>query len=142
MFKSWKKSLSQQAKNQSGYYERKKALRFGALAEFFIANILKLKLYKIIARNYKLKSGEVDIIAKKGKTIIFVEVKSRTRQREGDNNEVLSENQKRRIAKSAQQFLVINRKKYHDYDIRFDLFIFRNIFDIQHIKNAWDASIF
>ncbi|MEK7103865.1 MAG: YraN family protein [Patescibacteria group bacterium] len=50
--------------------------RIGAIGEEVATNYLKKKGYKILARNFKTKWGELDIVAQKNKTIIFVEVKT------------------------------------------------------------------
>ena len=51
---------------------------FGALGEKLAAGYLKQQGYKILEKNYNNKLGEIDIIAQKGKTIAFVEVKTRS----------------------------------------------------------------
>lgn len=52
--------------------------KFGALGEKLAADYLKKSKYKILEKNYKTKLGEIDIIAQKDDTIVFVEVKSRS----------------------------------------------------------------
>ena len=49
----------------------------GTAGEQFAANVLCAKGYEIVARNFKTAFGEVDIIAKKGGTLAFVEVRTR-----------------------------------------------------------------
>lgn len=56
---------------------RIRALRRGALAEYRAALALILKGYRIAGFRYRTKSGEIDIIARKGDLIAFVEVKAR-----------------------------------------------------------------
>jgi putative endonuclease len=57
--------------------DRKKALRRGHVSEYFAAFALMLRGYRIVAMRYRVKSGEIDIIARKGDVISFVEVKAR-----------------------------------------------------------------
>jgi len=58
--------------------DRKKAYRKGHRAERFAAFALQLKGYRIAARRFKTPVGEVDLIARKGRLIAFVEVKARS----------------------------------------------------------------
>ncbi|ARN79915.1 YraN family protein [Methylocystis bryophila] len=52
-------------------------LDFGARAETLARVWLRLKLYKILARRYRVKGGEIDIVARRGDVVAFVEVKAR-----------------------------------------------------------------
>lgn len=56
---------------------RVKARVFGLRAESLAAVWLRLKFYKILARNFSASGGEIDLIARRGDTIAFVEVKAR-----------------------------------------------------------------
>jgi putative endonuclease len=51
--------------------------RFGLAGEALAADILRRSGYRILARNYRTKVGEIDIVARDGETLVFVEVKSR-----------------------------------------------------------------
>ncbi len=53
------------------------AERLGKRAEWFAAFALRVKGYRIVARRYKTKSGEIDLIARKGDLVAMVEVKAR-----------------------------------------------------------------
>ena len=52
--------------------------QLGSLGERYAAKYLKQQGYKILEKNYKCKSGEIDIIASDGEELVFVEVKTRT----------------------------------------------------------------
>ena len=60
---------------------RKAHLRLGLYGEETAVKLLKYKGYHILARNFRLKSGELDIVALDGTTIVFVEVKTRRQSR-------------------------------------------------------------
>jgi putative endonuclease len=115
---------------------KKAAYDFGILAETLSVLYLRLKLYSIIERRYKTYAGEVDIIAKRAKSIVFIEVKARKNSK--DTHEVLSRRQQIRITRAAQVFLS-NNKKFGASNIRFDLILFTPKF-IKHIKNAWESE--
>jgi putative endonuclease len=57
--------------------QRRKALRRGSLSEYLAALSLILRGYRIVAMRYRVKSGEIDIIARKGDLVSFIEVKAR-----------------------------------------------------------------
>jgi putative endonuclease len=57
--------------------KRRKALVRGARGEWLAAFSLRLRGYSIVERNFRCRSGEIDIIARKGDQIAFVEVKVR-----------------------------------------------------------------
>lgn len=114
---------------------RNKFHQFGYCAEWLAIIFLVIKNYRILARRYRCKAGEIDIIAKKGKTIIFVEVKARK------NNqfllEALGNYQSLRIQNAAEHFLN-KHPHYQVYHQRFDLMLVTHLHRIpQHIQNAW-----
>ena len=111
----------------------------GRRAEFFAALYLRLKGYKILSQRYKTKGGEIDIVARRGSVIAFVEVKARTSQQ--DALESLTYNMRRRIERAAG-FFMADHHKLSTCDMRFDLItvssrMFSKPFFIQHLDNAW-----
>ena len=60
-----------------GQGERRRANRAGRRAEMLAAAWLMLKRYRVLARGFKVAGGEIDIVARRGTTIAFVEVKAR-----------------------------------------------------------------
>lgn len=60
---------------------RKAHLQLGHFGEDTAVELLKCKGYHILARNFRLKSGELDIVALDGTTVVFVEVKTRRQNR-------------------------------------------------------------
>lgn len=61
----------------NGGERRRRALGHGRFAETLAALALRLKGYRIIARNFRTRSGEIDIIARRGDLVAIVEVKAR-----------------------------------------------------------------
>jgi putative endonuclease len=63
--------------HRNGKAARRRALRRGTFAERLAAISLWMKGYRIVQRNFRCKAGEIDIIARRGVLIAFVEVKAR-----------------------------------------------------------------
>jgi putative endonuclease len=81
--------------------------------------LLKENGYKILARNYKTRLGEIDIVARDKDTLCFVEVKTRLSERFGLPSEAVSRFKQRQISKAALIFL--KEKKLLDKKARFDV---------------------
>ncbi len=105
----------------------------GLLAEYVTMLIYGLMFYKILHHRKRYHVGEVDIIALRGKTLIFIEVKARN---SGINEKTLSFKQQNRIKKAAELFMASN-SKYQNYDVRFDLVVVMPYKFPLIIKNAW-----
>lgn len=110
----------------------------GRRAEWLAAIYLTLKGYRILARNYRTKSGEIDIIALKKKVVIAVEVKQRLNLPSA--HESISANSERRISNALEQY-ISTRKTYHNYGLRCDAVFFigpkPSFRQVVHIKNAF-----
>ncbi len=85
------------------------------------ASFLADKGYSIIAKNFRIKGGEVDLIAKHGDTWVFVEVKARKTTSFGHPAEHLKDEQKNRIKNAACLFLRKNGINFTKVDLRFDV---------------------
>jgi putative endonuclease len=72
-----------------------------------------------VERNFRLRSGEVDIIARQGDTLVFVEVKTRRSGRFGTPQEAVDGRKQRQIAQTALAFLAA--RGLEDCAVRFDV---------------------
>lgn len=77
----------------------------GTEAEEKACRFLRHEGYKIVARNWRCRFGEVDIIARDGSTIVFVEVKARSKDGFGGPSASVDAPKQRRIATTAAWFL-------------------------------------
>jgi putative endonuclease len=77
----------------------------GRLGESLAANYLRRKGYKIIGRNYKSKIGELDLIAAKDKSLVFVEVKTRTGNTVAEPFEAVDWKKRKKLLKLADGYL-------------------------------------
>ena len=119
----------------------KENLSFGKLGENLAADFLLSEGYKIIARNFRTKLGEIDIIARDKGVICFIEVKSRSSLKFGLPQEAISKLKQRQITKVALKFLKEN-KLLNDF-ARFDVVTILSIGGkpkIDLIKNAFELD--
>ena len=79
---------------------------FGKEGENYAAEYLEGKKYKILERNFACKRGEIDIIALKDDTIIFVEIKSRTSTKFGLPSEAVTKQKLKHLYKTAEYYLI------------------------------------
>ena len=117
--------------------ERQAAFRRGLSAETRAAVVLLLKGYRILARRWQSPVGEIDIVARRRRVLVFVEVKARARL--DDAAEAVSERQRRRIAAAAQAWLV-GHPDHACADIRFDAVLVMPRRWPRHIVAAFDAT--
>lgn len=114
----------------------------GRLGEDAAAEFLKSKRYKILKCNYKNKMGEIDIIARKGEDLIFVEVKTRSSEKFGTPAEAVTYYKKQRIVNAAKWYIMENPTSLN---IRFDIIEVFGIFtgdsfeieNINHIESVF-----
>jgi putative endonuclease len=117
--------------------ERVAAFRLGLSAESRAAVLLLAKGYRIVARRWKTPFGEIDIVARRRRALVFVEVKARVRT--DDAAEAVTERTKRRIIAAAELWLA-HHPSDAQRDIRFDVMLVAPGRMPQHIANAFDAS--
>ncbi len=98
--------------------QKRKANRRGYRAEWFAAISLRLKGYKIIERGFRTRSGEIDIIARKGNLIAIVEVKYRRNLPDALN--AVGYTSQHRIADAANIWLS-GQRDFVKLSVRFDI---------------------
>jgi len=86
----------------------KQNLYLGKTGEDLAVGFLRESGYKIIARNYKTRLGEIDIVAREKGVVCFVEVKTRSSDRFGLPQEAVLRSKQRQISKAALEFLKNN----------------------------------
>ena len=113
---------------------RQQAERHGRWAESVAAVYYWFRGYRILAKRVRTLVGEIDLIVKNRRTIVFVEVKLR-----GDLATAawsISDYQRQRIARAAELWLAKNPALSH-MDIRFDAVLLALPFHFRHMENAW-----
>jgi putative endonuclease len=91
----------------------------GMAGEEVAVGFLQSRRFRILERNFRCRGGEVDIIARSGKTIVFVEVKTRSNERFGSPAQSVTLFKQRQIARAAQIWLALNHLQ--DQPARFDV---------------------
>jgi putative endonuclease len=105
----------------------------GIWAEYFVLIYYIIRFYQPLHHRYKSYVGEIDLIMKRGKLLVFIEVKAR---KHGIYEGIVSTNQQQRITRAAELFIA-KHQQYNLYNIRFDLVVVKPYRLPQIIKNAW-----
>jgi putative endonuclease len=116
---------------------RQVAFRFGLSAESRSAALLMAKGYRILARRFRTPVGEIDIVARRRGTLVFVEVKARDRF--DDAAEAIGKRQQNRIIAAAQSWLAAHPDDAMS-DMRFDVILVVPGRLPHHLLAAFDAS--
>lgn len=95
----------------------------GAIGENLAAEFLEKKGYLILQRNYRFERGEIDLIAKDGDELVFVEVKARTSKAFGSPEEAVTSEKQKQIRTVAEGYLFENG--IEDQRCRFDVVAIR-----------------
>ena len=97
--------------------------------------------YAILARRYRSRVGEIDIVARHDGTIVFVEVKTRGSDAFGGGELAVTPGKQRRMAQMAVDFL--SRRRLHDHPCRFDVVAItfeRGVPRVEVYENAFDVA--
>ena len=92
----------------------------GQEQEVKAACFLKTQGYQILERNYRCKKGEIDLIAREGQYLVFVEVKYRKDDKKGYPAQAVDQRKQQKIRKSAMIYLKKNHLSF-EQPIRFDV---------------------
>jgi putative endonuclease len=109
----------------------------GKQGEAAAVRFLQENGYEIVATNYRYQHAEIDLIAQKGKLLVFVEVKTRSNLGYGQPEEFVSYTKAKLVMKAAEHYVFA-----HDWlhDIRFDIVAVTLVgadLRIKHIEDAF-----
>lgn len=112
----------------------------GNNGEKIAVNYLIKNNFEILEKNFRYKTGEIDVICKDKDTIVFTEVKTRFSLKYGFPSEAVTLSKQKKIIRTAQYYIM--KKKFRNYNFRFDvieIFIdnFTMDYKINLIKNAF-----
>jgi putative endonuclease len=116
--------------------------RLGEHGEHLAIGLLEAAGYRILERNWRCRSGELDIVAAEGSTLVFVEVRTRRNTGTfGTPQESVDSRKQAQVRKTAVAYL--HQTGRHDSRMRFDLVAIEldrttgSILHMQHVKNAF-----
>ncbi len=113
----------------------------GNKGEEAAVGFLKKRGYKILMRNYRAPSGEIDIIAMDGKTLVFAEVKTRASLLFGHPSEAVDQRKMHKIERAASHYISTRKA---DARARFDVISVSigpdGEADVEHIKDAFELG--
>ncbi|MBP3196783.1 MAG: YraN family protein [Butyrivibrio sp.] len=112
----------------------------GDTKELLACNYLKDEGAVILERNFRCRTGEIDIIAKDAKYLCFIEVKYRSGNSFGEPEEAVNFKKRKHICK-VSDFYLYSKYKSFDLPVRYDVVAISqkdNIFTFKWIKNAFD----
>jgi putative endonuclease len=122
----------------------RRAPRFGSWAEDEAARLLARLGFRIVARNWRTRRGEVDVVARRGNLLVFVEVKAREREDRGTAAEAVTPAKRRRLAEAASAYLAQQRGEADALDVRFDVVTVTRSpgggLVARHVEGAFDVA--
>ena len=113
---------------------RQKAWQFGRFAEALAAWYLRFRGYRVIRRGFRVPVGEIDIVARRGGLVVFVEVKARKNRAAAAI--AITPGQTARIVRAAQAFLQAH-PHLGNLDQRFDVILVCPWRLPVHLVDAW-----
>ncbi|WKA28786.1 YraN family protein [Bradyrhizobium roseum] len=117
--------------------ERVAAFRTGLSAESKAAAYLMAKGYRILAKRFRTRYGEIDLVARKRNLVAFIEVKARPSLDEAAY--AVTPRQQRRIIDAAQAWLMAH-PEHAEFELRFDAILIAPRRLPRHVLAAFDAS--
>ncbi|ADO71854.1 YraN family protein [Stigmatella aurantiaca] len=115
---------------------------YGNEAEAMAARFLEQRGYRIRARNFRCRYGELDVVAEHGETVCFVEVRMRSSAVWGDPSHTVSVAKQRRVVKAALHYLFAHELR--DRMMRFDVISVVGHGEqahVEHLPDAFDAGM-
>jgi putative endonuclease len=111
--------------------------RAGARAEELCAELLRKAGLRVLARNWRCRHGEIDLVAEEGRTVVFAEVRFRRNERFGGAAESVTASKQARLIAAARLYLM----RRPESDCRFDVLLLDSLEAdrIRWIRNAFTA---
>lgn len=111
----------------------------GRRGEWRAAMFYRMRGFRIVGRNVRWRGGEIDLIARRGRLVVFVEVKTRRANDYGEPWEAVSDEKQHRMAELARRWCA--EQRVDDVQIRFDVMslLWRGwYFQLKHFPSAFE----
>jgi putative endonuclease len=111
-------------------------LELGRRGEQHAAWFYRMRGYSIVARNLRLQAGEIDLVARCGRTVVIVEVKTRQSLGAGEGFESVDRKKRERLVRLGDQYLA----KHPDVQLQYDivsLYWTGSRFEVKHFPDAF-----
>jgi putative endonuclease len=111
----------------------------GREAETIAARYLESCGLRLLQRNFRVRGGEIDLICQEGRSLVFVEVRLRSRSDYGGAGASITATKRRRLIMAARHYLA---RRGADCDCRFDCILMHDLSEssIEWIRNAFAAD--
>ena len=112
--------------------------QLGRMGERRAAWFYRLRGFRIVARNVRTRTGEIDLIARRGRTVVVAEVKTRQSLRGGEGFEAVDAEKQLRLVRLADAWIA--RERPRDVELRYDvlsLFWTGWRFRVRHFPDAF-----
>jgi putative endonuclease len=123
------------ALNKRSLKDRRRSWREGRRAEWFAAQFFRLKGYRVLDRNVQTPFGEIDMVLRRDKTVIFAEIKMRGSDVQA--GAAVAWKQQQRISRAVQHLAGLRRYGDPGDGIRIDLVLLRPAHWPKHVPDAW-----
>lgn len=127
-------------KGMAGKYQAREMR--GAMGEEVAAHFLESRGFRVLARNWRYRQLELDLVCQDGEDLVFVEVKTRGRGSMGTPHDGLDATKRERLGRAAARYL--SATDNWEVPCRFDLVAVTENesgkVDVEHIENAFDLS--
>ena len=125
----------------NGLVARLRGPAAGAAGEALACRHLEELGYRVVARNFRCRSGEIDVVARDGEVTVFVEVKDRRGRSHGEGHESVTVGKRRRVVRAARLYAAVNGLS--ESPIRFDVVSIERDPGgdrLRHDRGAFDAD--
>ena len=111
-------------------------LDLGRAGERRAAWFYRLRGYRILERNLRLKSGEIDLVVRRGRTVVIAEVKTRQSLAAGEGYEAVDRRKRERLIRLGEEYA----NRYHAARLRYDILSLHwngRRFEVSHYADAF-----